>query len=607
MKRWCGLLLPIVWLMSLPVFGQGIRFSHDGGFYADTFCLSIEASPAPDFEGCTIHYTLNGAAPTECDPAYTAPIPLSAECLPHSEGFKIQTVPDGRWYAPDEVERCIVVRAAAFDADGERRTPVETQTYLIESLLGRRIGLPVVSLCLDSSSLFDYDTGIFAMGYYHNPTQPYNTGNYFQKGRDWERAAAFAYYDTDGSATAQDCGLRMHGNSQRVLAQKGLSLHARRDYGNRFFRHRFFPDLRQESFRRLVLRPWKTSWSAAGIEDWLCQQLAAQMQCDALATRPVVLFLNGEYWGIYFLEEKGDEHYVEEHYGIDDESVDLLTYWGDEVEHGTAARWNRFYDWLQQADLNNDEDMRRLGEQVDIDALTDYMLLQVLVLNDDWPVNNVRFWGAEGERWHWIFFDGDGALASFPDNAVILDNMTYRNAKPTTHSTPRATLLFRRLLENKDFLRRSMERMADLTAGPFAYEQTAPLLQSIVAQVEDEVPHQIARFGTPTSMVRWRMAVELIDDFLRTEPEATMHEYAQYFGLTMPGTGLPVTVEEGRLLIGQPASANLEYRIYDINGRLAGQLTVPEGASSAALPALPHGRYMIQPVAGGAATRWIIM
>lgn len=551
--------------------GQVVSFSHEGGFYADTFTLSMTLDYVPQGEGpYTIHYTLNGNEPTECDTLYRAPIALTEACYSTSSLYRVPTVPADRWFAPEAVERIIVVRAAAFDTDGYRCSPVTTHSYLIDSLLGRRITLPVVSLCADSLSLFDHDTGLFVPGWYHDPRYAYSTGNYFQRGRQWEREVSFAYYDVDGSVMEQTCGLRAHGNSQRVLAQKGLSLYARNDYGERTFRHPFFGEQARGNYRRLVLRPWSTSWSGTGIEDWLCQQIADSLRFDHLATRPVVLFINGEYWGIYFLEEKADEHFVEERHHVPSKDVDLLTYWGDEVENGTATRWDELYRWLEGADLEREADYDYLASQVDIDAVMDYMLMQILILNDDWPVSNVRQWAAPGRKWRWIFFDADGALSSFPDNAAILDYMTYKASGPSTHTTLRSTLLFRRLFGSRRFLERSMGRLHEIVRTHFAYSHTGPMLADIVRQVESEVPYQIRRFDKPSSMLRWRMSVEVIDDFLRTEPEAMVNEYAQYFGLVLPPS-------EG-------------FAAYDRYGRQV----LPAGSREGQLKSMPKGIYFLR-------------
>lgn len=535
----------------------------------------MEASGVPIDSPFEIHYTLNGNAPTECDALYTEPFPLTRACFSPSEDYRIQSVPDDRWYEPEGVEHIIVVRAALYDTSGNRLSEVTTQSYLIDSLTGRPIGLPVVSLCVDSLSLFDYDTGLFVRGAYFEPHYPYTTGNYFQKGRWWERAASFELYDSTGLALQQDCGLRVHGNSQRVMVQKGLSLYARADYGRSRLVYPFFGEQGLPHFKRLTLRPWSASWSGAGIEDWLCHRLARPLRCDRLDSRPVVLFLNGEYWGIYFLEEKVDEHYIEGHYGVNNREVDLLSYWGGEVEHGSDRRWWTLFEWLQNTDLQDADDLRYLETYIDLGELTDYMLLQLLVANDDWPANNSRFWGTTGRPWRWIFFDGDGALTTAAEDAAILDYMTNASHRRNTHSSFRASVLFRRLLGNPTFLSRSYRRMSTLVDTHFSYDSTAPQLHEIVEQVASEVSYQSKRFGTPSSLSQWNVTINAIDDWLRTEPKAMLDKYADYFGLTEPGS---------------------EYvTVYDRYGRQV----LPPGSSEAQAETLPRGIYFLQPDGGG--------
>ena len=295
----------------------------------------------------------------------------------------------------------------------------------------------------------------------------------------------------------------------------------------------------------------------------------------------MVLFINGEYWGIYFLEEKADEHYVEERHGIPDKEVDLLAYWGGEVENGSAARWNALFQWLENADLRQGQDYAYLASQVDVDALMDYMMLQILILNDDWPVSNTRQWASPNGKWRWIFFDGDGALSMFTDRSLILDYMTYHFVVPNRHTSRQSTLLFRRLLANRQFLERSMARLREIANSQFNYRRSSALLNDVVKQVESEVPYQIGRFDKPSSMVRWRIAVETIDDYLRTEPEAMVDEYARYFGLTEQPEGICT--------------------VYDRLGR-----KVDEGPCEELRARLPKGIFFVQQGRGGETMKWIV-
>ncbi len=620
----CSFVLALLLLPLSPFTSsaQGVVFSHGGGFYADTFSLSMHIDFLPHsidtlmhshINAFSIHYTLNGAEPTECDAEYTTPLPMTPALYSPSNLYRVQDVPDDRWFAPDEVQRIIVVRAAVFDSTGERRSVVTTHAYLIDSLLGRHITLPVVSICTDSLSLFDHDTGLFVPGYCFDPLNPYGSGNYFQRGRHWERSAAFAYYDPAGGELEQDCGLRVHGNSQRMLVQKGLSLYARKEYGAGRFQYPFFGTTNThafkhssiQAFKRLVLRPWSTSWTGAGVEDWLCQHLAEPLRCDHLATRPVVLFLNGEYWGVYFLEEKADEHYLEEHYRVPHHEVDLIACWGQETENGNATRWNTFYRWLQQADLSRDDDYNHLASQVDIDALIDYMLLQLLVLNDDWPVNNVRSWATTDRPWRWIFFDGDGTLVPFPGAASVLDHMTFNMQRKSTRTSLESTLLFRRLLANRQFLERTMRRLKEIVDSHFSYETTAPLLHGIVEDLRSEVPYQRDRFAKPLSIASWEAAVGGIDDFLRIEPQDIVEEYARYFGLGYPDGG-GFLIVDGEIHLDAPTTESRDFIIYDICGRKVSELNIQPSSFNIQLPSLPRGIYFVQQLHDGTVQKWII-
>ncbi len=570
---------------------QTVEFSMNGWIYHDAFTLRLMQHGVPADSGCTIRYTLDGSEPSATSLLYDEPLTLSPKLYSKSNLYRIQNAPDDNWYCPKDVERIVVVRAALFDRMGERISPVNTQSYIVNSLMGRTLQLPVVSICTDSAGLFNPDTGIALRGKHYNPALPNSTGNYFQRGRDWERRATFAYYNPkDGVPFTQDCGLRMHGSSQRARSQKGFSLYARKRYGGGNFEHDFFGHITSDKgvvqwdtpipkYRRLVLRPWRTSWSGAGIEDWICQRLAEPLACDHLETRPVVLFLNGEYWGIYFLEEKADEYYIEEHYGIDHDWVNLLSGRGDFVEHGSGEAWDDLTRWLEHADLSDPDDYAQFAAQVDIDALLDYMMLQILVCNADWPANNVRIWNAPGEPFRWIFYDGDGTLAKYHANSYILNNLTCNDSTQVYPSSPQATLLFRRLLANPDFLQSSMERLAEMTTGELAPQRSSALLADIVAQVEDEVPYQIARFNYPNSMNKWHASVTAIADFLKIKPSTMNTDYVAHFKTPEYG-------EQG----AEMADATLT--IYDIYGRIVLFQTLNE-QDSYELPDLPPGRYFV--------------
>lgn len=171
MKRFCLFLICLL-TGILPVAAQvAIAFSNPGGFYPETFTLSIEAENGGDAP-LQIRYTLNGAVPTANSLLYKHPLAMGRTLYSSSNFYKIpSTIPKYTVPVPGEVEHIIVVRAAAFNAGGERCSDVITASYLIAPLLGRKIELPVLSLCVDSFDLFDPDKGIFVPGNSFDPAR----------------------------------------------------------------------------------------------------------------------------------------------------------------------------------------------------------------------------------------------------------------------------------------------------------------------------------------------------------------------------------------------------------------------------------------------------
>ena len=605
MKRWC---ITLLILMPLAALGQSVTFSHSSGMYANTFQLELTAQA-----GYTIRYTLDGCRPTASSAAYTAPMQLSESLYSPVQVFRHQNCPDTNWIERDGVEHIIVVRAALFDDTGTCHSEVATQAYVVNSLLGRTIELPVVSICVDTADLFDYDSGIFVMGANYTPSIVFGSGNYFMHGREWEKEAHFAYMTPDGETYSQDCGLRIHGGRTRSYMQKGFSLYAREEYGDKKFRHSFFPSLDQHRYKRLVLRPWIASWTGAGVEDWLCQQMAAPLRCDHLATRPVILFLNGEYWGIYFLQEKADEHYVEEHYGYEDETVNMLTGWGFETENGVNNDWMAFLWWVINTDLTDDENYRYLNTQIDLDALLDYMLLEVFTSNVDWPANNERHWSAQGSHWRWIFFDGDAGLNNRRDNRVILEQLTCNDSTQEYPSSPIATVLFRRLLERPEFRTLSVDRFAKLIFHHLGYNHTKPMLDSIVALVEDEVRYQAWRFGTPGSTAEWRDRINSIDRYLKTRPASMFEDYAAHIGVDLSQAKAVIfpNPSTGTATLGYDTDWGevMQATLYDLTGRRIASIDFDTriGYNEVPLPPMPPGVYVVHVDGIPSALRWVVI
>ena len=253
-----------IMMLRFGLYAQTVTFSHSGGFYENSFNLELSCD-----EAYHIRYTFDGNRPTANSRLYEAPLTLNASLYSNANIYQIQISPDDLAYVPDSVSHCIVIRAAAFDANDIRVSETVTNTYLIQELGCENHGIAVVSVCADSLDLFDYDTGIFVRGVNWNSSNPDHTGNYYQHGIEWERWANVEFYEpADNSGINQQCGLRTHGNRSRRQPAKGMKIYARDEYGKKRFKHKFFDDTPMNSFNHLVLKPFASFWPFSGFEEF---------------------------------------------------------------------------------------------------------------------------------------------------------------------------------------------------------------------------------------------------------------------------------------------------------------------------------------------------
>ena len=287
------------------------------------------------------------------------------------------------------------------------------------------------------------------------------------------------------------------------------------------------------------------------------------------ASRPTALFLNGEYWGIYYVAEKPDERFLEDHLGVNIDSVNLINIWNN-LECGNSDNFYALRTWMESADLSDEEQYAYAEAHIDIANFIDYYVFELFAANLDWPAYNVRMWQLGNGKWRWIFYDGDACLEA--QTFDVFANATY-DGDEGYPSSRRATLFFRRLLENPQFREQFAHRFNQLVATTFTYENTKPYYDYIKRTLQGEVPNQIARFNTPTNFTTWEYyCMAVIDLFLSERPEKIIDELNQFLSVEEPVAQQlqcypNPTSGEIHLSFDADVFGATEIRIYDLTGR----------------------------------------
>ncbi len=490
-----------------------ISFSASGGIYEDIFYLELSSR-----NNNQIRYTIDGSLPTSQSLLYVDPLLLNNSMTSPINISQYLISPPEQYQPPsNELPKAIVIRAASFNKNGEEIvSEIITNSYFIKSQ-NLEHSLPILSLTLPFEGIFDDSSGIMVPGIYWDSKNPNWTGNYYNRGREWERKIYAEFFEQNGEiGFSQSVGLRTHGGNSRRNAQKALKIYARDVYNNDAFNYKVFDDKATKKFKRLVLGTASSSWSNAAIEDFLANKLADELQIETVSSRAIVLYLNGEYWGIYYLEEKIDNHYIAAYNNVGTDSVDIIGSATGAVDEGSNEEFLELYQFVETADFRSQDNYLKFLEKVDIENFIDYYLFEMYIANIDWPANNYALWKPRNKgKWKWIFFDGDAGLQRLNHNSLLFSLEDGGEGLP---NNKKATLFFRQLMQNKTFRIRFFKRTEEVLNSILSYNNILPYYINALDNFSTELDRMILRFNYPNSANSWVLATKRVENFIQMRP-----------------------------------------------------------------------------------------
>lgn len=261
--------------------------SHQPGFYTSGFDLEF-SHPREDV---TLYYTLDGSTPTENSAVYEGPITIQDRSNESNKWSTIRTNHLTDRYGFNEpaglVPKGTVLRILAVKAGYLRSFTKHSFFVFPEGNDAHEF--PVISISTDSLNLFGHDEGIYVPGAQYSGQS--HTGNYYQRGREWEREATFEFFDEEGELKfAQNVGLRIHGGFSRRYNQKSFRVYARSEYGENRINYSIFPALNDDSYNRLLLRNSGNDQGYTMFRDAAAQTVVSHFNMDTQAYQPSVVY-----------------------------------------------------------------------------------------------------------------------------------------------------------------------------------------------------------------------------------------------------------------------------------------------------------------------------
>jgi hypothetical protein len=547
------------------------RFALNANFFPAGTVLSVALErAAPEH---VIRYTTDGAAVNAASALYAGPL---------------------------VVDRTTVVRAAAF-AGAESSVGV-ARTYFI----GVEHTLPIVSMASEPGHFAFRDGYLYGLGsrVLSNDGQvlqnfPFSGSHAWQ---DREVEVTVEFFEPDQRLGFQlNAGLKIFGGwGSRGYPQKSFALFARRKYGQGKIDYRVFPEKNIDAFESLVLRnsgndnqsthqtpprppitefgptrsygSYFVNSSFTLMRDAMMQRLLRETDLDTQAYRPAVLYLNGEYWGIYNLREKINEHYVIDNHGLAKGEFDLIEGYNS-VSAGDNVVNQEMRSFFAIRDLRSEGNFATVADNyIEIDNFIDYHLAVIYFQNFD--IGNIKSWRPRVPqgRFRFIVYDQDYGFNLWNPDVYIpamardygdYDNMFSFHTAGTGTGTgwPNEggrTLLLRKLVANAEFRERFIRRCADLLNGPFREDRVQATIREMAAVIRPEIGRHLERwswskieplgFGpphqpeyAPFTQETWERNLEVLDDFARNRPSKLRQDCIEHFQLS--GELAEVTVE----------------------------------------------------------------
>ena len=396
--------------------------NREPGVYEAGRTVRVKLAAAGD-----IYYTTDGSAPTEESTPYTGAI---------------------------TVDKTTVLRAVAVEEGG-----APSRALTLSFFIGEEHTLPVLSLVTDSPRRFSeiYEGSV----------------------KDRECAGNLSFYAPEGSFSI-GCGVEMKGHTSLFAPKKSLGVSFRGCYGAETLAYDIFGEGPAE-FSELSIRAGQ-DYSSTVFRNELMQELCAELDTTVTQrSRYCVLYINGEYWGIYCLKDDITRQYYANLTGTAKEDVTMLS---SPVPQSAAVYTEALGLW-KDTSLTREEAYERFCAAVDMDGFIDWVLLEGYCANVDIK-SNLRYLRTGDGPWQIVFYDLDWAFQT-------RNNCFFNLIGP--EQTAQIAPTIRWLFGIDGFKERLLTRYADLTETTLSDGHVTEKIDEFRALLAPEMARERARWS----------------------------------------------------------------------------------------------------------------
>jgi hypothetical protein len=315
------------------------------------------------------------------------------------------------------------------------------------------------------------------------------------------------------------------------------------------------------------------------IGDAMMTSLMEGTDVDYQRSLQVVVFYNGEYFGIHDLRERLNRSFVETNYGIDSKSINMINIKGNSAEaSGTngasATEYQQVANQITSGNFagDNNQSYEQMKQKFNMNSFAQYMLAEFYFHNGDWPENNIRAWGGNGNPFKFVAFDTDHGFGFSPGISGFdvqsqnmfqwaLGSATRDNSQQGGQQNPGQqqpgqgqfpgmggwdigggwgfggakqgpAQMLNKLLDNNDFKRLFINNACILLDNYLTYENVQKKVQEMMAAIPaSEQQRDQQRWPRNQGSFRWSPDGSDLIQYAQNRTQTVRQEMEQYFGL----------------------------------------------------------------------------
>jgi len=528
------LLLFLLGIISLIIHDENakISFNYDTGFYSEPFYLEMICSRKYE-----IHYTLNGDTPTFLDDKYTDRILIENASIKENVYCNIDNVSYGFDYSipNSKINKCTVLRAALFTKTGIKINEYQKTYYVGLNDIKGLDEMYVVSICTDNENLFSYDNGIYVLGKKYdeyisrvgqeNISMYTFEANYTSNEERSKVKSIVSVLDSDAKDIVNDdCKLEIQGGWSRNSLPKSFTI-----------------TLNSENEE---LFDWKTTnlnLFAGGndlpfkCKDYLTTKLLNiyDINIEFHKYIPCEVFVNGEYWGFYYLNDVFDKEYLSQKYNINQndliiEKTEYSTKIGnfvvENVDDKKISSFENIYDSFSEKE--GETLLEDFGKYFDIDNYINYYAINVVLNNTDTILtykNNVKVWRKINEE--------DNIITGGFKFMLYDLNGAYNNAQNTTISSSLiCDKTFENLCNDDEFKKMFIERVQYFCKYVFNDNNVSKTIDEIFEENKEAIYLNNLRYYNDDKKDEFDSYINEIKEFSKNRYDYIWNDIVKCFG-----------------------------------------------------------------------------